>query len=367
MGFKTSPYQAVQGILHAEERIRGDPSDPSNIFRWDRIQLNLPGSSSYDPSLPWVCKIRLSDGKITCDLISYVDDVRTMGGSFQECRAASRWAASILNFLGLQDAPRKRQDPSLTPGAWSGSIVLSDGLTLGIVVSQERWDKAKKMIQWMSGAIQDGPTIEHKTLEKYRGYLIYLCRSYPAINPYPKGIHLTLDSWRPWQKDDGWKMTLAEMRAAVQEKDDDDVDMGFTESSNKAPVQVKWVPRFPSDVGALTELFSSTTPPRRQIRPSTTASAVYQFGDASGQGFGSSLMIGDVVYYRHGQWNDSHSQESSNYREFANLIYAIEDAYTKGLLTDAELFLFTDNSTAESVFYKGTSSSEKLFNLILRL
>ena len=94
---------------------------------------------------------------------------------------------------------------------------------------------------------------------------------------------------------------------------------------------------------------------------------MYQFGDASGQGFGSSLMIGDVVYYRHGQWNDSHSQESSNYRELANLIYAIEDAYNKGLLIDAELFLFTDSSTAESVFYKGTSSSEKLFNLILRL
>jgi hypothetical protein len=175
--------------------------------------------------------------------------------------------------------------PELDAGRLSGSIVLSDGLTLGIVVAQERWDKAKKMIQWMSGAIQDGPTIEHKTMEKYRGYLIYLCRSYPAINPYLKGIHLTLDSWRPWRKDDSWKMTLAEMCTEVQEKDDNDDDMGFTESFNKAPVQVKWVPYFPSDVGALIDLFSSTIPPRRQIRPSTTASAVYQFGDASGQGF----------------------------------------------------------------------------------
>jgi hypothetical protein len=32
MGFKPSPYQAVQGVLHAEERIWGDPSDPHNVF-----------------------------------------------------------------------------------------------------------------------------------------------------------------------------------------------------------------------------------------------------------------------------------------------------------------------------------------------
>jgi hypothetical protein len=186
------------------------------------------------------------------------------------------------------------------------------------------------MIMWMSEAIVTGPTIEHKPLESYRGY----------------------------------KMTLAEMRAAMNETED---DSQFSEGSASAPAQVKWVHRLPSDIAALQELFSSETPPRRQIRPTKTASAVYQFGDALGQGYGSSLMIGDTIHYRHGQWNVPHSQESSNYRELANLIYAIEDAYSKQLLNDLELFFFTDNSTAEAVFYKGTSTSEKLFNLILRL
>jgi hypothetical protein len=314
-----------------------------------------------------VCKIRLSDGKIASDFIIYVDDVRTMGGSFQDCRAASRRAASLLNFLGIQDAPRKRRDPSLTPGSWSGSIVLSDGQSIDIIVAQERLDKAKQMLVWMNEAISSGPTIEHKTLERYRRYLFYLCRTYPAINPYLKGIHLTLDAWRPWRKDFGWRMTLAEMRVAMAEKEDDTSDGRLFEGSTKATQLVKWVPRFPSDVDALLELFASDSPPRRQIRPTKTASAVYQFGDASGQGYGSSLMIGDAIFYRHGQWNESHSHESSNYRELANLIYAIEDAYNKQLLNDVELFFFTDNTTAESVFYKGTSTSERLFNLILRL
>ena len=38
-----------------------------------------------------------------------------------------------------------------------------------------------------------------------------------------------------------------------------------------------------------------------------------------------------------------------------------------GLLDDAELFMFTDNSTAERAFWKGSSHSPKLCELVLRL
>ena len=34
---------------------------------------------------------------------------------------------------------------------------------------------------------------------------------------------------------------------------------------------------------------------------------------------------------------------------------------------EAEVFLFTDNSTAEAVYFKGNSSLRKLFELMLRL
>jgi hypothetical protein len=54
MGIHCSPYQAVQGLTVAEELMWGDPSDPTNIFRWSWVRLNLPGSTAYDPSLPWV-------------------------------------------------------------------------------------------------------------------------------------------------------------------------------------------------------------------------------------------------------------------------------------------------------------------------
>ena len=114
-------------------------------------------------------------------------------------------------------------------------------------------------------------------------------------------------------------------------------------------------------------LFCLNEPPRRAIRPSKTSEALYMFGDASGAGFGSSLKIGKDIIYRHGQWKQSFAQESSNYRELGNLINAVKDACSKGLLKDAELFVFTDNTSAESAFYKGTSSSKRLFELTLDL
>ncbi len=54
MGFKPSPYQTIQGILMAEEVIRGVPEEPRNFFRWDIVELNLLGAPTYKPFRPWV-------------------------------------------------------------------------------------------------------------------------------------------------------------------------------------------------------------------------------------------------------------------------------------------------------------------------
>jgi hypothetical protein len=113
MGLKPSPYQAVQGMMVAEEIIKGDPANTRNPFRWDVVRLNLPGSTNYDPALPWVSKIRLDDLKVPCNIVIFVDDLRVTGPAKGECWKAGQRAAQILSHLGLQDAPRKRRDASL--------------------------------------------------------------------------------------------------------------------------------------------------------------------------------------------------------------------------------------------------------------
>jgi len=114
---------------------------------------------------------------IANDLVIYVDDTRTTTCQYNECRLVSRRVASIANYLELQDAAQKRRDPSCTPGPWTGSIVSADLPQVGISVSQERWDKAKGMVLWIKDSLKDDDTIDFKTLESYRGFLIYISRT----------------------------------------------------------------------------------------------------------------------------------------------------------------------------------------------
>jgi hypothetical protein len=46
----------------------------------------------------------------------------------------------------------------------------------------------------------------HKPMESIRGFLNYVTRTYESITPYLKGVHLTLDHWRPDRDEDGWKI-----------------------------------------------------------------------------------------------------------------------------------------------------------------
>jgi hypothetical protein len=115
MGLRPSPYQAVQGLLWAEEVILGDRRKEENVFRWDRVHLNLPGSTEYDPTKSWVRQLR-ADDQLAAGLQTFVDDSRCHGSSEMECWKASQRVSSVCASLGIQDAARKRSGPSLEQG-----------------------------------------------------------------------------------------------------------------------------------------------------------------------------------------------------------------------------------------------------------
>ena len=52
------------------------------------------------------------------DVITYIDDLRTIAASEDLCQEVTQCVASVVSYLGMQDAPRKRRGPSKTPGAW---------------------------------------------------------------------------------------------------------------------------------------------------------------------------------------------------------------------------------------------------------
>lgn len=370
MGLRTSPFSTVQALSWLEEIIFGDRRDPNNVFRWDKIETNLPGSADYDPSRPWVSKIRNSDGHIAADIMSYIDDLRSTGPSEEECWRASRRVASLCNHYGIQDAPRKRRAPSQTPGPWAGSILHTDQAEVNVLISDDKWKKTRNIIEKWCGAVDeynfqltDGREpvgLDVKELLSDRGFLIYVARTYPSMVPYLKGLHLTIDGWRGGRDSDGWRQTDAQIRAHRDEAGDE----CFPET---APQWVHPVPRLIDDLYCLLALTESPSAPRRRIRSNHIVRVEYGLADASGKGFGSLLSFDGEVVWRSGQWHQDYSDQSSNWREFGNVVIALEEFHARQRVENLQIFMFTDNIVTECAFYKGSSHSRSLFALVLRL
>ena len=126
MGMRDYPYRSIQLMIIAKFLAYGDHKDKTNSFHWERIILNLPGSVAYDPTLPWVFKVRF-DGHLGCEIYVYVDDGKVTGWCKAACWSAASRFSKIMSKLGIQDAARKRTEPLMTPGPWAGSVVHTDG------------------------------------------------------------------------------------------------------------------------------------------------------------------------------------------------------------------------------------------------
>ena len=76
----------------------------------------------------------------------------------------------------------------------------------------------------------------------------------------------------------------------------------------------------------------------------------YRLGDdVYKTGFCTNFEIGGVIQYRYGHWCDETSEDSSNYRGLKNLADSLDQQIKAGRIVGAEVFLFTDNSTAVAV------------------
>jgi hypothetical protein len=149
-----------------------------------------------------VTKVR-EDGRVAADLFIYMDDFHPTGPDAEECCRASRRAASVCNHLGIQDAPRKRRGVSRSPVPWSGSMVYTDDAEEGVrvLVSRKKWVKANQLLATLHGLVLASEWVDHKVLERIRGFLVYVARTYKPLTPFLMGLHMTIDGWRPGRDD----------------------------------------------------------------------------------------------------------------------------------------------------------------------
>ena len=102
------------------------------------------------------------------------------------------------------------------------------------------------------------------------------------------------------------------------------------------------------------------------MRSSMVYMIAYGFADASGGGFGSTIEREGEIKYRMGVWGKDEDSETSNWKEFENLVDALESEARDGGLKGSLVVLAVDNATVESCLYKGNSKSRRLFDLVLR-
>ena len=145
MGLKSTPYNSIQGALRAKRVIMGDPSNPNNAFQWCSITENLPGSANYDVSMPLLTKLG-NDGLTVSEITQYVDDLRLIAATQDLAWQSGSQVAKGLYWLGLQDATRKRRMGSMRPGAWTGSIVTTDGDVVRKSFTKERWKAVQSKV-----------------------------------------------------------------------------------------------------------------------------------------------------------------------------------------------------------------------------
>ncbi|KAL7570650.1 hypothetical protein ACA910_014924 [Epithemia clementina (nom. ined.)] len=360
MGQSPSPYVTVQQTCRLKRIMLGERLDSNNVFNWSHVRLNLPRTQGYQPGIPWILK-RRSNGQIVADAQDYMDDLRGCAPSEEDAWQVGTRIAKVAAFHGIQDAAHKRRKQTQRPGAWAGVVCGTRPSRPFVSVTQEKWDKTKQEVQRLTEEVRHAQGegrrhVSHKVLEQVAGFLNHVARAFPTIKIYLNGVYATLNAWQPYWDEDGWKNGQFKVEY----------------NTSAAPKRVRMVKRMIFNVEALDKLTSSPTPPERFLRPEKEGSKpIYIFGDASGAGFGvSQWRSGDTeVKVTHGIWNhDQMAGSSSNFRELANLVYAIKymDANNE-ISAQSEIFIFTDNQHTESAFYRGTAKSPEVLQLMFKL
>jgi hypothetical protein len=138
---------------------------------------------SYDTLRPKLSKWNSASKTTAGEVITFVDDVRIVGSSKERCHDVHRQFTSRIQYLGIQDAPRKFRPPSQDQaGAWTGTIFKVTKKVISKSVSQEKWNKGKTIVESLFRLVCDHPVkrplLNRKELERNTGFLNHLTMTY---------------------------------------------------------------------------------------------------------------------------------------------------------------------------------------------
>jgi hypothetical protein len=173
----------------------------------------------------------------------------------------------------------------------------------------------------------DSKRLNRKRLEQIWGFVVHAVQTYLRMTPYLIGLHMTINDWKPNHDEEVWRLPDS-MVNTVLIKDDEEGGWNSMSSDLLAPLAVQAVPRFVSDLEALSRLCKG-----KELRCRKRGTfLLYDFADAaSGPAFGGSAQVSDEIRYRYGQWiTRVTKEESSNWRELGNWLEFIKRTWPRG-------------------------------------
>jgi hypothetical protein len=120
-----------------------------------------------------------------------------------------------------------------------------------------------------------------------------------------------------------------------------------------APLTLDATDRFKQDLYALGELLKPKSPPPPEVVvwSNSVLQVIYGFGNASEKGFGSTVLNSKGVRIRVGLWEKDSEGDSSNWREFENVVEALEEEGHNSSLNGTLVYFFTNNSMVKAALY----------------
>jgi hypothetical protein len=159
-------------------------------------------------------------------------------------------------------------------------MVYTDDRSAGVwmLVSRKKWAKAKRLLATLDELVLASEWVDHKVLERIRGFLVYVARPYTPLAPFIMGLHMLIDGWRPGRDDEGWRLRQAGVEASRDSEENSDEDGSKSSGTNLPPGQVKAVPRLLPDLKVMIELTAAEDPLLRRVRARSKVNIIYCYG-----------------------------------------------------------------------------------------
>jgi hypothetical protein len=153
------------------------------------------------------------------------------------------------------------------PGPWAGSMFYTDDVEAGlwVLLSRNKWDRAKRLLATLHGLVLASEWVDHKVLERIRGFSVYVVHTYHPLTPFIMGLNMSIYGWRSGRGDEGWILREDEVVDSREPEDERDSEKPPALVPLQPPRRVKAVPRLLADLEVMRMLTAVEDPPLRRV------------------------------------------------------------------------------------------------------